>query len=166
MLRSFVETGNFPVDFAVLIPFLDIIPLIPVSFTFADANLDLNPAIFPIHPQRNQGNALFLNLAKQLINLAPVHQQLAWTGRLVLEKATGMVVRTDVTVIEPKLASIDPGKRLGHVRLTGTNRFYFSAAQDHPAFIGIGDVVISFGLLICRDIAHLRKRQGNPKPQN
>ena len=80
-----------------------------------------------MHVEGDQGEALLVEGTPQLVDLAPVGQQLAHPQRVVVEVAAGVAVGRDVHVVQLHLAIADQAEAIAQVHLAGPDRFHLGA---------------------------------------
>lgn len=73
-------------------------------------------------------------------------------GRMGL--VTGLLIGTDVTIVEPELSSLDAGERFAQINVPGANRFNFRSEKLDPGFVGVQNLIITLGLTIRGDVLH------------
>lgn len=81
-----------------------------------------------------------------------VQEQLARTGRLVVEKAAPRV-GSDMAIIEPQLALFTTSERIPYVDATLANRLDLCAGQNQPGLDTGEDLVVVQGLAVDGDLS-------------
>src|SRR6185503_6967436 len=86
-LAALSRRGHGAVDLAPVGPLADRLAFVGRLLSAGEAELDLGAAPHPVESQRDQGVAALLDLAGELVDLAPVQQELPVPLRLVPELA-------------------------------------------------------------------------------
>src|SRR4029079_9944807 len=85
-------------------------------------------ALVDVDPERDEGQALGLGLAEELVDLGPMEQQLPVPLRLVVLPA-GALPGGDVGPDQSRLAKLDPGEGVRQVDLPGPDRLDLGSKQ-------------------------------------
>src|SRR5690606_3878673 len=123
-----------PLDLPLLVPPGDGFPLVPLLLSSGQGHLHLgNTPLVEVNAQRNEGDAAFLQLARQPPDLILVQQQLPRAGRLVVEPVPKRI-RADMQVVQPHLPIPDEGVAVPQVRQASPQRLHFRARQHDARF--------------------------------
>jgi len=120
----------------------------------ADLQLGVAPVV-DVEAERDEGQALRLRPAEELVDLVLVEEELASALRLVVPAVAGRV-RGDVGADEPGLTAVDPGVGLLQAHLAGPDRLDLRAGQDDASLEGVLDAELVARLAVEGDglLAH------------
>ncbi len=111
-------------------------------FAAGEADLYFDPVLFvEIDRERHERLALALDGGGDLIDLAPVHQQLARTASLMVE-AVAHGIFFDIGIDQKQLAHFGFGEGIGDIGLPGAQGFNLGAIQDDPGLKIFFDKII------------------------
>ena len=122
------------------------------ELSLAHAEFHLHARILPVEPQRDQRMALDLHLAGELLDLLPMHEELAHLLRLMLGVAR-FRIRLDVEVVQPHLALLDFREGIPHIRESRADGFHLGALQHDASLVPCEDVKIAQRLAVDRNVA-------------
>src|SRR5213082_3211554 len=98
------------------------VSLVVLGLALGNRDLGLHAASLVVEIERNQGEALLLDLADQAPDLLLVHQQLLGPVRLRLDMRRGAAERIDAAADEPELAVADDDVAVAELDLAGADR--------------------------------------------
>src|SRR5687768_6887886 len=98
-LRSRTLVCTFHLPLSVLLA--EVVPLVVKLLPTHEREGDLGDAVPEVDVQWHERESLLFDLPEQLAQLAPLHQELARTERVVVE-AISLLVRRDVQVMQPE----------------------------------------------------------------
>lgn len=127
---------RFPVDGALARSFAMVVDLL----AFRQGNLKFDHVLLQVTERGDQGKPLFLDLARELIELLPVEQQAAVAQRLMIRVTPGSI-RADVAVDQPRLAVLHVNVAVLEVNLPVPHRLHFGSRQLRPRFILVHQMV-------------------------
>jgi hypothetical protein len=137
---------RFPAGFLGLF----VLAAIPRLFSLRQRDFNLGDAVAEVDPQRNDGQSLGLNAARQFIDFAPVQKQFAAAKRLMIPWPSGQVLR-DMRVHQKRAAGFEVHVRIANVSLTLTKRLHFRAVQYQARLVFLQQMIIVRGRTILRD---------------
>src|SRR5258706_6173079 len=147
----FLSSGlDRTLDVAICLASGDVFTLIVELLAARQPQLDLGAAALEVDPQRDQGEALALDLAGDAVDLAAMEQQLAWASRLMIEIGAGLLVGRDMYIVEPGLAADDAGVAAAQVEPPTAHRLDLAAGQGQPGLVGFLDKIIMSRLAVIR----------------
>lgn len=147
-LVALVEAGHLALGFAQFNACLEVVALVAVGFTAADAEFGFHLAVFPVETQQGQGKTLLSLLDFQFEDFALVHQQAARPFCFVLEPLAGGFPGLDIAAVEEKLPFFHAGERVSDVDPPLTDGFDLCAAQLDTALMLAEDFVIPACFLV------------------
>src|SRR5262245_8297034 len=121
-------------------------------------DLELRPSLLiEIELERNDGHALAVHRAGELVDLALVQQELARAFRRMIETAALQVFR-DVGVDEPEFARAAVGVGLRDRRLALAQRLDLGAGQSNASLESLADLIVEASPAIVGDDLELAIR--------
>ena len=141
----FYHCAGFAVGFALFFGLALVVKLLSLG----DGEFDLDASILQIHLRGNKRQALFLNLAGELVDLSPMQQQFSRPCGLVVV-AIAVTVRADVNVHQPCLLFANLRVAVFQVAPAVAGRFHFRAGQGDAAFVSLEYMEVVVGLSIGR----------------
>ncbi len=134
MSSSASSVGQLAGDLAVGLTLDQVLAAIPVGFAGAQADKNLEAAVFEIPLEGNQGaGSAFFDLAEETVNLGLVEKK--FTGPVGLRVgAVPVAVGGDVEGVEPSFAVFNPAEGVGEVAVAGADGLNFRAGQDYTSF--------------------------------
>lgn len=134
MSSSASSVGQLAGDLAVGLTLDQVLAAIPVGFAGAQADENLEAAVFEIPLEGNQGaGSAFFNLAKETVNLGLVEKK--FTGPVGLRVgAVAVAVGGDVEGVKPGFAVFNAAVGVGEVAVAGADGLNFRAGQDYTSF--------------------------------
>src|SRR3712207_3582425 len=87
----------------------EVVPLVVGLLALGQREGGLDPAVLEVQVEGDEGEPALLDLAHQLVDLAPVHEHLALATRRVVGPGP-LHVLGDVHVLQPHLAVVDRGE--------------------------------------------------------
>ncbi len=131
LVPAALDVGHLSSDVALRVAVGDVATLVVELLPAGQAQLDLGLAPRDVEAKGDDGLAFGLGAAQQLVDLAPVEQQLAGPLRVVVVPIP-LLERRDVGADEPGLATLDPGIGVGDIGLARTDRLDLRAGQHEP----------------------------------
>src|SRR5271165_1009417 len=128
--------------------------LLPSHFHFSFS-------VAEVHACGNEGEALLLGLANQLVQLATVNQQLARAQRLMIEDVA-MLIDTNVRVDEPEFAILHQSISVFQVGAPAANGLHLRATQSNSGLELVQKEIIVRGSPIDRRVAQSAGRRIAP----
>src|ERR1035437_5042938 len=119
----------------------DALALVPRLLAFDQRHLDLGAPVPEVEAERDQGQSLFADLAVELDDLAPVHQQAAAARGLVV-LPIARLPRLDVHVLEEGLAVLNADEAVLDVDLAGSERLDLGAEELEAGLDLVEDEVL------------------------
>src|SRR6266566_2986379 len=148
------------------VAFGDVPALVAYLLAARDRQLDLRAAVLEVELRRDDGQPLFLHLADQRIELAPVHEQLAVAIGIVVGEVP-LRVFGDVRADEPELAVADVSECALQRCLAVPERLHLRTGQHEPSLEPVEQVVVvprtailGDRLLACHPASVPRVRRG------
>src|SRR5215470_17720255 len=125
--------------------------LVVQLLALGECDLDLGAALLvEIELERNEGHALALDRAHELVDLPLVQEELARTFRRVVE-AAGLQIFRHVGVDQPDLAAARVGVGHGDRRLARAQRLHLAAGQRNAGLEHLADMIVEARLAIIGD---------------
>src|SRR5512138_3725955 len=149
--RPVLERGP---DLPVGVPLLDGLALLVLPLAPGQGELDLDPALVAdVDPGRHHGQAPFLGLAGQPLDLAAVKEQPAVAERVVVEDI-GRLVRADVAFDQEYLAVLHLGIAFLEADLPGPHRLDLAPDEGQAGLEGLEDDIVVRDRLVDGDGLH------------
>ena len=127
------------------------VALVVLGLALGERDLGLDPAALVVEVERNEGEALLLDLADQAPDLLLVHEQLLGPVGFGLDMGRRAAERVDAAADQPQLAVADDDVAVGQLHLAGTDRLDLPAGEDHPRLVPLLDVVLEAGTAVLGD---------------
>ena len=108
---------------------------------------DLDPSLFEVEPQRDQGCPIFLDALGQFEDFALVEEQSPLPFGVVVE-AVAVIVGSDVNIEEPGFSLVYFGIGVGKGYLAGSAAFYLGTCKFKAALDCFQYMVVVAGLLV------------------
>jgi hypothetical protein len=122
--------------------------LVVQLLALGDADLELDPALFPVHGGGHQGVALAFDQADELVELVAVQQQFAGARRVRRDVGGGAQQRVDGAAEDEGLAILDGDIALLDVDVPGAQRLDLPSLQRDARLVALLDEVVMPGLLV------------------
>ncbi len=139
-------------------------------FAFGHGDLALDQILLEVKPQWNQGKALFLRLADELVDFPAVQEQPAVAQRILIHVAPGRIC-ADVAINEPRLAIAHQRVAIFDRRPALADGLHFRPGQLNSGFKLLEEVIIVRCLPVHRQVFLLlvfglgrHKQEGRRKP--
>lgn len=116
--------------------------------TLGETDFELDPIVFPVHGQRDNGVTLAVGGADQMGDLAPVEQQLAGPGRIGVDVGGGRLQGRDQRTQEERLGVFDQHIAIAQLDTPSPDRLDLPPLQRHAGLVGVFDKVVVAGLFI------------------
>src|SRR5262245_34819177 len=141
------QSPALPVPAALLLGLALVVQLLSAG----ERQLDLGAALLvEIELERHQRHALALDRASELVDLAPVQQELARTlGRMI--ETAALKIFGDIGVDEPDFAAARIRIGFGYRRLALPQRLDLGAGQCDPGLERLTDLVVESSLAVVGD---------------
>ena len=137
-------------------------------FTFAQAHLQFNAAIFEIEGKGNQCQTFLLDFAVQPHDFPFMHQQFPYPKRVTVEHIS-LFIGTDVHAFDKQLAVINRAPAVFQVDTALTERLDLGSNQFNTGFKGLQHKIIMPGFAVdrngfstCRHGQHHLSLHGDP----
>src|SRR5215468_723867 len=144
--------GHRAVHVALLHALADRLALVVQLLAASETQLRLGAPLHPVEPERHQRQAALLDLAAQLVELAPVQQQLPMTLRVVPELAR-RPVGADVYADQEELVAEEARVRVLQVDAPVAQRLHLTADERQTGLQALVDVVLVEGPPVDGDVA-------------
>src|SRR5690348_15031638 len=116
-----------------------------------NADLDLGAIALPVHGERDQGQALALDRADQLVDFGAMQQQLAGAAIVGNDMGRGRDQRRDRCPEQEQLAALDQRVGIGEVDAARAQAFDFPSLQRDAGLVALVDVVLVASALVQGD---------------
>ena len=138
--------GQDAVHFAVGLTFDEVLAAVPMCFSGAQTDKNLEATVFQVTLEGNEGaTALFFDLSEKANDFCPVKKE--FPGALGFEvRAVAVAVGGNVERVEPGLAVFNFPVGMGEISATGAEGFDFGSGQDNAGLDGFldGKIVTGF----------------------
>src|SRR5829696_4708199 len=128
----------------------EVLPLVVGLLALRQRERGLDLAVLEVQVERDERQPALLDLADQLVDLAPVHEHLALAARGVVGPRP-LHVLGDVDVLQPHLAVVDRGEPVDEGGAAGTQALHLGAGQREADLVGVEDGVVVPRLLVLGD---------------
>jgi hypothetical protein len=164
MLLTERSLDNGP-HFAGIISVLDVLTTVVKLLALGECDFELEISAFvEICLGRHHGESGVLLPSGELENISFMQQQLAYTGRLVVEVRARVFERRDVDVMQEELAVVDTRVAVADVHLAQANRLDLCAHKLDAALVRFekliphsGNPVLYAGRVVARLLGHHRQ---------
>src|SRR5207245_2460157 len=119
----------------------DRLALLVLPLAARECDLDLRHPVREIDAERDQGQALLVHLASDLLDLAPVQEQLARPERQV-SALVPLLVRGDVQTLQPHLAPPHATEAVHERGVSSAERLHLVARELDPALETLEQLVV------------------------
>ena len=124
--------------------------LVPGLLALGERDLDLGAPVLEVQGGRDDGEALLVDLALDLLDLVAVEQQLALASRGVVGPGALGVLR-DVHAVQPRLVPLDVDEPVDERRASFPQRLHLRADEHQPRLVGVIEVEVVAGAPVRRD---------------
>lgn len=135
------DAGFFPIPFTGL----GVFPLVVFFLALHQADLDLDPARFPVEGQRHYGVALTSGQALELVEFTATEQQFAGAGRIAYHVAGGGVQRQEAGAEQEGFSLHEDDIGFADVGLARPQGLHFPPLQGQAGFHALFDEVLVTG---------------------
>src|SRR4051794_29290642 len=127
------------------------VALVVLRLAFGEGDLGLDATPFVMEIERDEREALLLDLPDQTADLALVHQQLLGAVGFRTDVRRRGAERVDAAADQPELAVADDDVAVAQLHLTGPDRLDLPAGEHHPCFMALLDLVLEAGAAVLGD---------------
>src|SRR5579859_939067 len=131
---------SFPASFLVAL----VLAAVPRLLALRQRDFDFCQAVAEVDAQRNNGQALGLRAASELMNFILMQEELARTERLVVPRTAGHVLR-NVCVNQPCAAGLEIDIGIADIRFPFAQGLHLGAMQDQAGLKSVQQVKIVGG---------------------
>ncbi len=117
----------------------------------AQADLQLDPALFKVDAGRDDRKTAFVDFTGQLEDLGVMEQELAHPRRISGIFPSALLIGADVHVINKDLAVLDPAKGFLETDLAESQRLDLGTGQDQTGLKDIVDKIVVIRLFVAGD---------------
>src|SRR5690606_13631331 len=125
--------------------------LVVALLALGQRDLELDLVALPVHRGGHEGVAVALHAADQVVDLAPVQQQLAAALGVGDDMGRGLDQRRDLRAVQEQLAIAHHRVAFADVRAAGANRLELPALQRHSRLEALVELVIVARAPVQRD---------------
>ncbi len=156
-MNGVASTGfQHPLHFPIGFTLLDGCALVVRLFTLGEADFQLGAAMLPVELQRDEGVALALGGADQLVQFLAVQQQLAGARRVRLDMRGGRGQRREMRAHQERLVVLDHDIAFLELRASGAQALDLPTLEHEPGLELLLDEIVVPGLAVLGDDGAVR----------